>query len=308
MAGRLRCEKSCSLYMGPPEESLPHEVLLTNRGSRPRMTSAGIGHFDRSNSRSSLTQEGTPLNCPVCNAESQGRFCSNCGAALTPISCPSCHSEAPAGARFCPHCGHSLGAPRNRGPAIAWIVAGATTAAVATVLIVRLTSPSSFTGSPAGAASGDLPASAVAAPDISNMSPRERADRLYNRVMTAAENMDSAQMRFFGPMAVQAYSLLGALDPDAHYHLGMIHLVSGEYAAAASQADSISRASPSNLLATALNLEIAKKKGDKTGTANGYRRLVANFEREMGTGNADYADHRAVLDRLRNEARSAGIK
>jgi hypothetical protein len=123
--------------------------------------------------------------------------------------------------------------------------------------------------------------------------------------MTAAENHDTAQMRFFAPMAVQAYGLMGNLDADAHYHLGMIHLVNGEFAAAGSQADSIARTQASNLLGTALRAEIATRKGDKTAQAKAYRTLLANYDREMATGNPDYADHSEVLERLHAEAQKA---
>jgi hypothetical protein len=53
-----------------------------------------------------------------------------------------------------------------------------------------------------GAAAGGPP------PDISSMSPRERFDRLYNRIMTAAENGDEETVTNFSPMALSAYTML----------------------------------------------------------------------------------------------------
>ena len=66
------------------------------------------------------------------------------------------------------------------------------------------------------------------------MSPEERATRLYNRVMTlhSAGKTDSAE--FFLPMALQAYAMLPALDIDARYHVGVLHLAGGDAAGAPS--------------------------------------------------------------------------
>jgi DnaJ-domain-containing protein 1 len=178
---------------------------------------------------------------------------------------------------------------------------------VAAVLIVRLTSPSTFGGAPVASAPGELSASAPA-PDISSMSPKERATRLYNRIMTAAESGDTAQMHFFVPMAVQSYALLGDLDADAHYHVGMIHLVNGEYAAASSQADSIARANPTNLLGAALKAELAKRRGDAPARKRAYRDLMANYDREMASGKGEYTDHREMLERMHTDAQKEGAK
>ena len=81
------------------------------------------------------------------------------------------------------------------------------------------------------------------------MSPEERATRLYNRVMTlhTQGKVDSAD--FFLPMAIQAYTMLPALDVDARYHIGVLQLTAGNAPAALAQADSIRRAVPTHLFA-----------------------------------------------------------
>ena len=92
----------------------------------------------------------------------------------------------------------------------------------------------------AGSESGDasdasripLPASRVSPPDISQMSPEERATRLYNRVMTLHSRGQADSARFFLPMALQAYSMLPALDVDARYHIGVLALTDGDAAGA----------------------------------------------------------------------------
>jgi hypothetical protein len=176
--------------------------------------------------------------------------------------------------------------------------------ALAAVLIIRLTSPgSSLAGGPSFQADGGGGAVPPATTDISNMTPRERADRLFNRVMGAAERNDTAQIAFFAPMAVQAYGLLDALDADARYHLGMIELIQGNSAAAAAQADTLTRAAPRHLLASLLRAEIGRRDNDQAGRDRAWRELLRNFDQEIATGKSEYADHRTALDAAREEAR-----
>ena len=245
------------------------------------------------------------MQCPACGEEATGRFCSGCGATLTALRCPSCDAEVSPGARFCHLCGRGLGSDPGRKVALSWILAGATVTALAAVLLVRLTSPSSALAGGADGSANDGPGGMAPAPDISAMPPRERADRLFNRVMSAAERGDTNAIRFFTPMAVQAYSLLGALDPDARYHLGMIDLIGGGLAGATAQADSIARASPTHLLGSVLRAEIATRRGDAAARERAYRDLLRNYDREMATGKSEYADHRTVLESTRDQARRA---
>jgi len=145
----------------------------------------------------------------------------------------------------------------------------------------------------------------MAGPDISNMSPRERADRLYNRVMSAAERGDSGQVHFFVPMALESYALIGRLDPDAHYHVGMIDLVNRDYAAALAQADSISQASPRHLFASLIRIQVATARGDNTGRDRAYRAFADSYQTEMAAKRPEYEEHSAVLQRARDDARRA---
>ena len=52
------------------------------------------------------------------------------------------------------------------------------------------------------------------APDISSMSPDERASRLFDRVMRYGEQGKIDSLKIFAPMAIEAYDMLG--PPDAH--------------------------------------------------------------------------------------------
>ena len=145
----------------------------------------------------------------------------------------------------------------------------------------------------------------MAAPDISNMSPRERTDRLFNRVMSAAERGDTGEVRFFVPMALQSYALLGPLDTDARYHLGVIQFVNHNYVAALAEADSMAREIPGHLLASALRAQIAVARGDATARRRAYREFLAAYDREMAAGRSEYAEHAGILQATRDSARSA---
>lgn len=238
------------------------------------------------------------MKCPTCSAETTGKFCSNCGATLTSVQCPSCGGELKAGSRFCNLCGHALGAGSRDRVQRRWIIAGGTLAVLAAVLLVRITA----TSRPAG---GAPPAGTPTMTDISNMTPRERADRLFNRVMTASEQGDSGQVAFFGNMALQAYDLLGGYDADARYHVGMMQVALHNVAAARAQADSISRAAKDHLLASLLRAEIARRAGDTAGRNRAWRDLLAHFDAEMASGKPEYTDHRTALEGARDEARKA---
>ena len=241
------------------------------------------------------------MKCPVCRADASGKFCDSCGGTLTSQQCPHCGADVKAGARFCQLCGRGVGASAGRRAALPWIVAGTMVAALAAVLLFRLTTRAQSGG--ANAAEGVT--SGAATTDISNMSPGERADRLYNRVMAAAERGDSSEMNFFGPMALQAYDLLGGLDTDARYHIGMMQLALRNPAGARAQADTIARQNPGHLLGSLLKAEIARGAGDTAGRNRALRDLLAHYDREMATGREEYADHRTALETARAEASKA---
>ena len=47
--------------------------------------------------------------CPQCGKPAgQGKFCNNCGAALSMVICPKCGAKNPAGINFCGECGNRL--------------------------------------------------------------------------------------------------------------------------------------------------------------------------------------------------------
>jgi hypothetical protein len=122
------------------------------------------------------------------------------------------------------------------------------------------------------------PAGNPRAPDISSLSPAERAERLYDRIMGAAERGRADSVRFFMPMAVQAYESLGDLTIDQRYDLGRLAEVAGDAGVASAQADTILRRQPTHLLGLVLASRAARLRGDER-VAQSYLAQLARVER-----------------------------
>ena len=135
------------------------------------------------------------------------------------------------------------------------------------------------------------------APDISSMSPEERATRLFDRVMAYSEQGKLDSARFFAPMAIQAYQMIGPLDAHARYDIGTISAAVGETALARQEADSILAAQPNNLLGLTLAIRAAGMAGD-TGAESKFRqRLVAAAPTERAKNLKEYTEHSRDIDR-----------
>lgn len=134
---------------------------------------------------------------------------------------------------------------------------------------------------------------------------RENADRLFNRIMLAAERGDQAQVEQFMPMAVQAYEMVEELDDDGLYHLAILHQTAGEYERVRSTAGQILDRSPSHILALGVAAAAAEAAGD-AGTARGlWERLLDAYPEEIGKPLPEYMDHQAMLEEYRAMARDA---
>ena len=239
--------------------------------------------------------------CSQCGVSSQGTFCSNCGAPLSAPSCPACGTTLSPRARFCHLCGTPLGKRRDSRIPIPWIVA-VLAISVAVVVVVVRPGKSQGPGLGPGQASSQAPRPA---PDISNMTPREQADRLFERIAQASEQGDTAQVAFFVPMALSAYSRLGQLDNDARYHFGFILLAASDGAGALAQADSIALSAPKHLFSSILRQSVAGAANDNATALNTYSEFLENYNREMAAGRPEYLEHDRLIKAFRTEAREA---
>jgi hypothetical protein len=134
------------------------------------------------------------------------------------------------------------------------------------------------------------------------MSPEERANRLFNRVMILAEAGKDDSVQFFLPMAVGAYSQLPALDVDARYHIGLLLLAGRQPAAALAQADTIRRAVPTHLFASVLRAHAYQAQGNREGERRAYADFLRNEAPERARNRPEYTDHADALTAFHAEA------
>jgi len=261
--------------------------------------------------------------CPSCGSEASGHYCSNCGASLQGGACSSCGTQLSPGAKFCHRCGTAVGAKTpatvgSRTNALPWIVA-----ALAFLALFAMAAGRGFSARPSSTVDGSQNAlpqaglddravddgSGMRAPDISNMSPQERADRLYNRVMTLATEGKVDSVQFFAPMALIAYRDLAPFNADERYDMGRIGEVAGALPFAKAQADSILLANPNHLLGLILEARLATIAGDSTQVHAYERKLVAAEKAELATQREEYARHQDdISNALRQARKSLGAK
>lgn len=167
---------------------------------------------------------------------------------------------------------------------------------VAALLVLRRGGEESPPSSPtAGAAGG----SGV---DLSNMSPREVADRLFNRVMSSAETGDSAGVALFLSNAITSYEMARPLDADGLFHLALLQKTAGDHQAALAAAREVLDEDPDHLLNLAAAAEAAAELGDTQAAAAYYEHLLEVFDAEVAAGRTEYRIHSAIISRLRSEA------
>jgi hypothetical protein len=263
----------------------------------------------------------TSTTCPNCGAAAEGRFCSSCGTALSGAVCATCSSAMTPGSRYCHRCGTPAGATpaagsRGFGAVLPWGVAALALASLIALVVGQRFGqrPSGTTdvlegangqGSTVitapGAPSGQMPR----APDISQMTPAQRAERLYDRIMRENEAGNRQAVQSFMPMAVAAFEELAPLNLDQRYDLGRLGEVGGDPALAKAQSDTILAARPNHLLGLALGARVARASGNEARARELEAKLVAAEPKERNAGLAEYLLHRSDIDNALTAAKSS---
>lgn len=188
------------------------------------------------------------------------------------------------------------------GNALPWSVA-----AIALLALIALAAGQRFGRSRSSDPQDQSPsagaAASVRAPDISALTPAERAERLYDRIMGAAERGRADTVRFFLPMAMQAYADLGALSLDQRYDLGRLAEVAGDARLASAQADTILREQSKHLLGLLLAARAARLRGDEKAAAQYLARLAAAEAGERRKNLPEYLLHENDIDLALSEWR-----
>ncbi|MDQ6717966.1 MAG: zinc ribbon domain-containing protein [Gemmatimonadota bacterium] len=259
--------------------------------------------------------------CPSCGADAFGRFCATCGAPLAGATCPVCKGDLTPGSNFCHHCGTASGPGRaaatsGKSSSLPWIVA-----ALALLTMFAMLAGRGFNnrrGSTLDAPQNALPQAGlddrapdssgggpVRAPDISSLSPTERADRLFNKVMLLYSQGKADSVQFFAPMALTSYQMLGTMNNDQHYDMGRVAEVAGAIPLAKAQADTILKNSPTHLLGLILAAGVAGLQGDSVALRSYEKRLVAAEKSELAKKLDEYDRHQDDITNGIAEARKA---
>ena len=229
--------------------------------------------------------------------------------------CPACGAEVRPAARFCHRCGAGMdgqrpaaggggagGATNGASTVLPWTVAG-----IALLCLLAFIVGQNFRKAPAPAAApaaGPVAGGAPGrAPDISQMGPEERADRLFQRVMTYVGEGKTDSVQFFSPMAIQSMQALAPLDAHRRYDLGLLGMVSGDAAMARAQADSILSAAPNHLLGLILAMRTSGMQLDSAARRGYVTRFIEVVDRERASGKQEYVDHGPDIDAALREAR-----
>jgi hypothetical protein len=141
-----------------------------------------------------------------------------------------------------------------------------------------------------------------AAPNIANLSPSERANKLYIRIMEYAELGKVDSVAFFAPMALASHEMLEGPTLDERYHYGRIAEVTGNAEVAKAQADTIVKEQPDNLLGLLLAARAARMTKDEAAARGFDARLLKAVTPQLATQAEEYVQHRAEIDRAVSDA------
>jgi tetratricopeptide (TPR) repeat protein len=215
------------------------------------------------------------------------------------------------GERFCRQCGAEVGASagggaENKRPP--WWIAVAAAVVVILILLIPQRAeragplparqPLTEQGPPGGmGAPGGMGGGFTG--DI-----RQDADRLFNRVMGAAEAGEMDEVNQFMPMALQAYEMVPELDHDGLFHLAILYETAGEYEMARARAEDILRSAPDHILALGVAGTASVSAGDSAAAGDYFQRLLDGFEQESQRLRPEYGHHQVMVDEYRRIARS----
>lgn len=267
--------------------------------------------------------------CPSCGVGGEGNFCTRCGARLggNGPRCGACGAELEPGDLFCGECGEPTG-ERPAKPFSArlpWILSALLLVlfSVGIALFVQrwtaprppggvmtggIPTPQREEGEGAGGnlSSGEVPAPGMpSAAELAAMSPREAADRLFDRAMREREGGDLERAAFFARMGLQAYARLppAEMDDDARFHVGLLHLVGGDLDAARRTARELLDSEPRHLFGLLLGVWVAEAAGAPDSAAAYRERLRGAIEGGTSPEEPPYAAHAALIEREAARAR-----
>jgi len=269
--------------------------------------------------------------CPGCGRPATGCYCGTCGTSLVARTCAACGAMLSPRARFCHRCGRPVTPVVARARAAlparerrAWIVAGVLCVGLLTLIVLKVIRDARPAAAPDMANPGAVSAreapgaqaapfagaggAGAAPPDISRMTPRERFDRLFNRIMQAADQGYSTTVLRFTPMALGAYAQLDSTDADARYHAAVLRMQVGDMAGALALADTILARDPGHLFGYVIRGSVASLQHDTVRRRQAARDFLAHFPAESTAGRVEYQEHQPTIEEFRRAADSAAAE
>ncbi len=229
--------------------------------------------------------------CPECGAPATGKFCSSCGNVVPMPGTPAPRVAQPT----------SAPPPTHRSHSRTWTgVSLVAVVAVALVLAARSLTPGPAAPPDSGGGMGGGPAGGGAgggAPDISQMSPAQRAQLLHDLVLRAYQGRHIDTVARFSPMAIAAYQMLDSMSLSQRYDLGRVALAAGHTALAAAEADTILTRHGGDVLGLVLAADAAHAANDAAAERKYLARLHAAAPRgaAAATG-AEYSPYRTDIE------------
>jgi len=245
------------------------------------------------------------MKCSQCGRDSSGRFCSSCGAPLKARGCPSCGADLAPGARFCTQCGNATGGTGGKAAGAGgaggtdvrwWIAAGIMAVVLIVILLLPVLRSDSGGQTPAAATGGN------GMVDLANMSPRQAADQLFNRVMTSASAGNTAEVEQFLPMAIQSYDMARPLDQDGFFHLALLQGQAADWAAAITAAEEGLATYPDHLLNLSVAADAAASAGDEAQARQFYQRFLDAYDVESIKQLPEYQAHGTMFPEMKSAA------
>jgi len=176
------------------------------------------------------------------------------------------------------------------------VVAGVVLVGIILVALYPIFSPQNQNvGAPVGSTTG-------APPNLDTMTPREAADRLFDRVMRSVAAGDTQDAANFLPMAINAYDLARPLDLDGRHHVAMLMLESGDNEGALAEAEAGLEEYPNHLFLLGAAADAHLAMGDTAQARNYYQRMLDAWDDELPSARPEYELHVNLQPILRQSA------
>lgn len=234
-------------------------------------------------------------------SRSQMKKSSTAGSRPGASACPSCNAVTQSDAQYCHACGKPLrGQParRPRDPltvTLYSIIGIAVAGTLAGIVYIAIENNVASPPTPAPNSSAERSTQST---DPSSMTPREAADRLFNRIMMAEEQGNMQEVLQFAPMGLQAYERVEIMDADAYYHIGLIHAATGDFDMVRKQVGILKQHSPGHLLGLILEHGAAEQSGDGDAAAKASAAFAAAYASETQAGRPEYEAHRNTIEKF----------